>query len=80
MTRRLQLLLDEERMERLEARAAADGRSVAALVREAVDLAYPRTAGGRTEALRRVLAAEPMSVDDDPERFKRSYRDEMSGV
>ena len=79
MTRRLQLLLDEDRMERLEARAAEDGRSVAALVRDAVDLAYPRAGGGRSEALRRVLAAEPLPVDDDPERFKRAYRDEMSG-
>lgn len=42
MTRRLQILLDEGRYARLEERASRRGASVATLVREAIDIAYPQ--------------------------------------
>lgn len=41
MDRRLQLLLDEARYERVSAEAARSGRSVAAVIREAIDVSYP---------------------------------------
>lgn len=37
LNRRTQLLLDDERYARLDARARATGRSVAAVIREAID-------------------------------------------
>jgi len=37
MTHRLQILLDEEQYARLSQRSKAEGRSVGALIREAVD-------------------------------------------
>jgi predicted DNA-binding protein len=37
LTRRTQLLLDEDRYRRLERRARGTGRSVAAVIREAID-------------------------------------------
>lgn len=64
LTRRLQVLIDDERHRRLEAEAARRGVPVAVLVREALDAAYPTTADDRREAGDRVLAAEAMPVPD----------------
>ena len=78
MTRRLQLLLDEERMDRLEERAQAGSRSVASLIREAIDIAYPPTdVARRREAARELLAAPPMPVNDDWSRMKATDRAEL---
>lgn len=41
LDRRLQLLLDEARYERVSAEAARSGRSVAAVIREAIDISFP---------------------------------------
>lgn len=41
MDRRLQLLLDEARYERVAAEAERSGRSVAAVIREAIDVSFP---------------------------------------
>jgi hypothetical protein len=79
LTRRTQLLLDEDRYERLARRAETTGSSVGALIREAIDLAYPREELTRREAADRLLAAEPMPVEDWPE-MKRQIRDEMFRV
>lgn len=79
LTRRTQLLLDEDRYERLARRAEATGSSVGALIREAIDLAYPKQTMTRREAADRLLAAEPMPVDDWPV-MKRQIRDEMFRV
>jgi hypothetical protein len=62
LTRRLQVLLDEERHRRLETEAARRGVPVAVLVREALDAAYPTSVEERRAAGDRVLAAEPMPV------------------
>jgi uncharacterized membrane protein len=62
LTRRLQVLIDDERHDRLETEAARRGVPVAVLVREALDAAYPITVAERREAADRILAAEPMSV------------------
>lgn len=68
LTRRTQILLDEERYERLERRAAESGRSVAAIIREAIDhtLGFDDEVARRTRAGAAVLAAEPMPVEDWP--------------
>jgi uncharacterized membrane protein len=77
LTRRLQVLIDDERHRRLEAEAARRGVSVAVLVRAALDAAYPSTAEERRAAAARILAAEPMPVPD-PEGL-RTELDELRG-
>jgi hypothetical protein len=59
--RRLQVLLDDERFERLAAESARRNAPVAALVREAIDAAYPSVAG-RSGAAATILAAPSMEV------------------
>lgn len=59
-TRRLQVLLDDERHERLTAESRRTGRSVGALVRDALDRTYPSGARRRAAAGRRILAAPRM--------------------
>ena len=64
MSQRLQILLDEEQYDRLTQRAKAQGRSVGALIREAVDHMWTgadiRKAGLPDE----ILADGPMPVPD----------------
>ncbi len=64
LTERLQFLLDGDRRRRLEHEASARGVSVAALIRDAIDLVYPSTADERRRAAAVVLDAEPMAVPD----------------
>lgn len=64
MTRRLQVLLDEARYVRLEQLAARRGASIATLVREAIDAAFPDDGPDRSEAVRRLLDAAPIQVSD----------------
>jgi hypothetical protein len=64
---RLQVLIEREQRERLEREAAARGTSVALLVREAIDQAFPPEGGTRAAAAAGLLAAEPMAV---PKRVK----------
>jgi hypothetical protein len=64
LTRRLQVLLDDARYRRLELRSRATGASVGALVREAIDVAFPGVETDRERAGARLLAAEPMPVGD----------------
>ncbi len=71
LTRRLQILLDEERYGRLAQRAAQRGTSIATLVREALDARYPAVEPEKRAAARRILAAEPMAVPNDAAELKR---------
>ncbi len=64
MTRRLQVLLDEARYVRLEQHAVRRGASIATLVREAIDAAFPDDGPDRSEAVRRLLDAAPIQVSD----------------
>jgi hypothetical protein len=66
MTRRLQILIDEERYALLEREAQRTGRPVAELIRDAVDARYGADPVARRAAYDVVLAAEPMPVDDWP--------------
>lgn len=67
MGRRLHILIDEARYERVAARAERQGISVAAVIREVIDRGLPATDDRRrAAALRRILDADPMPVPDDP--------------
>jgi len=59
---RLQVLIDSDQRQRLERRARDRGASVATLVREAIDLAYPADTDRRRRAAERIRNAEPMDV------------------
>jgi predicted transcriptional regulator len=62
LTHRLQLLLDDERYQRVQTLARQRGTSVAAVIREALDRGLPATQRRRSAAARRILAAAPMEV------------------
>lgn len=62
LDRRLQLLLDEERYQRVAAIAQQRGSSVAAVIREAIDRGLPSADRRRAAAGRLLLDAEPMPV------------------
>lgn len=64
LTHRLHVLLDDERLHRLELRSQTTGASVGALVRDAIDIAYPGVESDRERAAAALLAAEPMPVED----------------
>jgi hypothetical protein len=67
--RRLQLLIDEERYQRVAARARERGLSVGAVIREAIDVAVPDLARKRAAASA-ILAAEPIPVPETVEELK----------
>lgn len=77
LSRRLQILIDEDRYRRVSGLARERGVSVAEVVREAIDR-YTPTAPGRTQrAADAVLSARPMPVPDI-EELKREL-DELRG-
>ena len=67
MDHRLQILLDDERHQRITEAARERGVSVAAIVREAIDRGLPSSDRQRRAAGEAVLAAEDMPVPDIPE-------------
>ncbi len=67
LDRRLQILIDGERHERITQLAAERGVSVATVVREAIDRGLPATDARRRAAGQAILDAEPMPVPDVPE-------------
>ena len=78
MERRLQILLDQERYDRVAHEADVSGRSVAAVIREAIDLRFPSDQERRNAALGRFLAIVP---DEGPgeswEDMKKAMDDEL---
>lgn len=66
LQRRLQILIDDDRHERITAAARERGISVGAVVREALDRGLATPDGRRAEARGRLLSAEPMEVPDVP--------------
>jgi hypothetical protein len=64
MSHRLQILLDEEQYDRLTQRAKAQGRSVGALIREAVDHMWTGTDIRKAALLDVILADGPMPVPE----------------
>ncbi len=83
LTRRTQLLLDDERYDRLQRRAEETGRSVASIIREAIDekLADDEFAARRQAAVRRLLAEPTPQEGREPdwEDVKREMLDTMQG-
>ncbi len=76
MERRLQVLLDAERYERLAAEADRTGRSVAAIVREAIDLRFPGGSGdphAALDALLKMTATPGDQPGDGPAEMKAAY-------
>jgi predicted DNA-binding protein len=59
---RLQILIDDERHQKLTATAKARGVSVATVVREAIDRNVDDASERRRRAGARILAADPMEV------------------
>jgi hypothetical protein len=74
MSRRLQLLLDEERYGRVAAAAAAQRVSVATVIRDAIDASLPPSGRRREAAGAAILGAEPMEVPN-PEELRRELDD-----
>jgi hypothetical protein len=66
LTRRTQLLLDDDLHQRLREIAAERGISLGALIREAIDEKLASAQDDRAKAIDELLAAEPMPVDDWP--------------
>ena len=64
LTHRLQLLLDDERYQRVQTLPRQRGTSVASVIREALDRGLPATQRRRSAAARRILAAEPTQVEN----------------
>lgn len=62
LERRLQLLLDAARYERVAGEAERSGRSVASVIREAIDLRFP----GDDDARRAEAAAELLELTATP--------------
>lgn len=77
LDRRLQILLDEPRYQRVARLARARGVSVAAVVRDAIDRGLPAEPARREAAASRLLAAEPMPVPGPDEL--RVELDELRG-
>ena len=67
LDRRFQILLDDERYERLEAAARARKVSVAAVIRDAIDRAFPPASPTKARAAERILSAPDMPVPEPAE-------------
>ncbi|MFT4165931.1 MAG: hypothetical protein QM650_11885 [Microlunatus sp.] len=66
-TERLQVLIEVGQRKRLEELAESRGVSVAALVRNAIDLAFPPETSQRAAAAAVILEAEPMAAPEVPD-------------
>ena len=77
LTRRVPLLLDQERYRKVAAQAEREGVSVAQVIRQAID-ALPEDRDRRRRAIDAILAAEPMPVPDDPGELRRETDRERS--
>lgn len=74
---RLQLLLDDERYERVTVLARQRHTSVATVIREAIDRGLPTVPRRRSAAGKRILAAAAMPVGDPA--TLRAELDELRG-
>ena len=75
LNRRLQILLDEQRYQRIAAEAQARGVSVARVIRDAIDRGLGPSADRRADALRQILTAEPMAVPAEPAGLRAELED-----
>jgi len=77
LTHRLQILLDDERYNRVTEIARERGVSTASVIREAIDRGLPTPAQRRRTAFERLMAAADMPVGDPQEL--RAEHDELRG-
>jgi hypothetical protein len=70
LDRRVPLLLDRARYQKVTIEARARGVSVAEVIRQAID-AMPSTADRRRRAVDALLEASPMPVPADPADLRR---------
>jgi plasmid stability protein len=77
LNRRTQLLLDDDLHRRLRETAAQRGISMGALIREAVEEKLASVQDARVQAIRQLLDAEPMPVEDRPV-MKRQMIEDMN--
>lgn len=70
LERRLQILLDQERFAKVEEEAARSGRSVAAVIREAIDLRFAPDVAARASA-----AAAFLDLTKDPDGVGEDWAD-----
>jgi hypothetical protein len=69
LERRLQILLDEERYQRVMREAKRRGISAGAVIRESID-ELPDDLERRRAAIDSILAADPMPVPGDPANLR----------
>jgi predicted transcriptional regulator len=79
LTRRTQLLLDDDLHRRLREIAAQRGISMGALIREAIDEKLSQVQDDRAKAIDELLAAEPMPVEDWPIMKRQMIEDMNAG-
>ena len=70
LDRRVQVLLDEQRYQKVAREARRRGVSIAAVIRDALDR-LPADVEVRRTAIDAILAAEPMPVPTDPAELRR---------
>lgn len=78
----MQLLLDEARYERVTQEAERTGRSVAAVIRAAIDAHYPTGDEERSAAARDLLESSEIPEDlpgEGPGEYKAAYDDYLAG-
>ena len=79
LNRRLQVLIDDERWERLDKRSAETGASVGEVVRRAIDDSLPPTREDAREAMQSFLDSPPAPVGDWAE-MKREMLDSFGDL
>ena len=67
MERRLRLLLDRERYAKVEREARQSGRTVSAVIREAIDVRFAEDLDARSEAATRLLAVPATGGSPEPD-------------
>lgn len=80
LTRRTQLLLDDDLHRRLREIATQRGISIGALIREAIGEKLSSVQDARAEAIDKLLAAEPMPVEDWPVMKQQMLEDRYASV
>ncbi|MGM0386830.1 MAG: antitoxin [Actinomycetota bacterium] len=80
LERRLQILLDRERYALVESEASRTGRSVAAVIREAIDLRFSTDIALRAKAAAAFLdaTADPGGPGEDWAEAKAAMEDDLA--
>jgi hypothetical protein len=79
-TRRLQVLIDDERLRRLRAEAQARRSSVGAVVREAIDRTFPISTEQKRAAAKAILSARAMPVPEEIKELTAELEEIRSGA